>query len=336
MFASHSSGIGSLGLGLTQIQRAETGQGILATQTKLAQVSWSKGFGRWGQLSLNAFTSLTGPTNHAITLGYFVPLDFTASAGVSSMRTTTNDRSRIMTNTTLQRNMPAGDGYGYRMLLTDQRDAILGLTVQNEVGLYALDVSRLNGTDTVRVGASGSLVYLGSEVAAGRRVDDSFALVSVPGFENVRVMLNNQEVGRTNVRGNLLVPRLRPYENNSITIEQQDLPLSAEVVSLKIDATPYLRSGLVLKFAVRESFSGIAKFTDENGIPIRAGTTLSINGAAELIPIAERGEAFLTGLTETNRIRIIVDGKSCSIQIPYKRSDDLQPFLGTFTCKLEN
>lgn len=336
IFASFGSALGSFGLNLTQIQRADTGQDILASPTKLAQLSWSKGFGRWGQLSLNAFSSLHGPTNHAITLGYFVPLDFTASAGVSSTRATANDRSRITTSTTFQRNMPSGDGYGYRMLLTDQRDAILGLTAQNEVGLYALDVSRLNGADTVRVGASGSLVYLGGEVAAGRRADDSFALVSVPDFQNVRVMLNNQEVGRTNARGNLFVPRLRPYENNSITIEHHDLPLSAEVASLKLNATPYLRSGLVLKFAVRESLGGIARFTDENGIPIRAGTTLSINGAPELIPIAERGEAYLTGLTETNRIRIIVDGKRCSIQVPYKRSDELQPFLGTFTCKLEN
>jgi outer membrane usher protein len=316
-------------LGLTEIIRTNQ------ADTKLAQISWSKGFGKWGQFSLNAFTSLSGPTNHSISFGYFLPLDFTSSAGTSTTRSTSSGRSRVISNATLQRNLPPGDGYGYRLLATDRRDLIAGFTAQNNVGVYQLDVSRLNDITTTRLGVSGSLVYLGDELVAGRRADSAFALVSVPGFANVRVSLNNQEVGRTNSRGNLFVPRLRPYESNQISIDQQDLPMSAEVVTLRMDATPYLRSGLVVRFAVRESLSGIAQFVDESGIAIPAGATLSINGSPERVPVADRGEAFLTGLNAQNLIRITSGDRSCTITINYQRTDDPQPMLGVFKCKLE-
>ncbi len=329
LFGSVGTDWGSFAVGLTQIERSNQ------FETKLAQISWSKGFGKWGQLSLNAFSSLSGPTNHSVTLGYFLPLDFTSSAGTSTTRTTSNGRSRVSSNATLQRNLPPGDGYGYRLLATDHRDVIAGLTAQNSVGVYQLDVSRLNDITTTRLGVSGSLVYLGDELVAGRRAETAFALVSVPGFANVRVSLNNQEVGRTNARGNIFVPRLRPYESNLISIDQQDLPLSAEVVALRMDATPFLRSGLVVRFAVRESLSGIAQFVDESGAPIPAGATLSINGLPERVPIADRGEAYLTGLAAKNQVRITSEGRSCTITINYQRTDDPQPMLGVFKCKLE-
>jgi outer membrane usher protein len=334
VFAGLGSELGSFAIGFTNIQRDDTLGGAFSAQTKLAQLSWSKGLGQWGQLSLNAFTSLTGPTNHSITIGYFVPLGFTGSAGLSGTRSTSSGRSRTTSNASLQRNTPAGDGYGYRLLVTDDRDAILGVTAQNRVGVYALDVSRLGETATTRLGISGSLVYIGDELAAGRRAETAFALVSVPGFANVRVMLNNQEVGRTNELGNLFVPRLRPYETNQISIDQQDLPLNAEVTSLRMDVTPFLRSGLVVRFPVRESFSGIATFIDERGNAIPSGATLTINADTAAVPIAERGNAFLTGLKETNRIRVTFGGRSCTISIKYQRTEDPQPNLGVFTCKL--
>lgn len=329
LFGSVSTDWGSVALGLTQIARTNQ------AETKLGQISWSKGLGKWGQLSLNGFSSLSGSTNHSVSIGYFLPLGVTSSTGVSATRATSGGYSRVSSNITLQRNLPPGDGYGYRLLATDRSDLIAGLTAQNRVGVYQLDVSTINDTTTTRLGASGSLVYLGEELVAGRRAESAFALVSVPGFANVRVSLNNQEVGQTNARGNIFVPRLRPYESNQISIDQQDLPMSAEVSALKIDATPFLRSGLVVRFAVRESLSGIAQFVDELGVPIPTGSTLSINGSSERVPIAERGEAYLTGLAAQNQIRITFGGKSCSITINYQRTDDPQPMLGVFKCRLE-
>jgi outer membrane usher protein len=329
VFGSVGTDWGSIALGLTQIDRTNQ------AETKLAQISWSKSFGRWGQLSLNGFASLTGATNQSVSIGYFLPLNFTSSVGTSATRITSTGRSRVSSNATLQRNLPPGDGYGYRLLATDSRDLIAGFIAQNRVGVYQLDVSQLSEITTTRLGLSGSLVSLGDEVVVGRRAESAFALVSVPGFANVRVSLNNQEVGRTNARGSLFVPRLRPYESNQISIDQQDLPMSAEVVTLRMDVTPYLRSGMAVRFAVRDSLSGIAQFVDDSGAPIPAGATLNINGAPERVPIAERGEAFLTGLAAKNLIRITSGDRSCTITINYQRTNDPQPMLGVFKCELE-
>ena len=42
-------------------------------------------------------------------------------------------------------------------------------------------------------------------------MEQSFALVRVPGVSHVRAFMSNQEVGQTDGHGNLLVPNLLPY-----------------------------------------------------------------------------------------------------------------------------
>ena len=179
---------------------------------------------------------------------------------------TENDRTRRTENrVSLQRNLPTGDGYGYRIDVSDQDRAIADVRYQNRAGLYSLEVARQGNATSARVGASGSLIYMADELIAGRRVEEAFGLVQIPGFPNVRVYLDNQEVGRTNANGNLFISRLRPYQQNRLSIEQVDLPMSAEVLTLKLDATPYLKSGVVVRFPVKQSLGGIAQFVDETG-----------------------------------------------------------------------
>ncbi len=64
----------------------------------------------------------------------------------------------------------------------------------------------------------------------------------------MRVYHENQLIGRTDERGYLLLPGLRPYDANLIRVEQADLPLDVPIDAMEVDAIPRFRSGMLLDF----------------------------------------------------------------------------------------
>ena len=81
--------------------------------------------------------------------------------------------------------------------------------------------------------------------AGGRRV---CARESPGALRGVRVLANNQPVGRTGRRGSLFVPDLRSYLSSPIGIVQDDLPMEMKLGPVSQDiAVPY-RGGAVVVF----------------------------------------------------------------------------------------
>ncbi|QJR14832.1 fimbria/pilus outer membrane usher protein [Usitatibacter palustris] len=328
-FGSYGIGQASVGASYVRIDRPRE------ERLEFVQAQFSYSFREWGFLSMSAVKSRNGPQNDQFLVSYSLPFDFETTGSVSSSTTDAENGRRTENRATLQRNLPTGDGYGYRIDVSDQERALADLRYQTRFGLYSAELSRTGRYTSGRVGASGSLIYMDDELVAGRRVEEAFGLVQIPGFPNVRVYLDNQEVGRTNARGNLFVARLRPYQVNRLSIEQIDLPMSAEVMTLKLDATPYLKSGVVVRFPVKESLGGIARFVDESGHDMPAGSVATLLETNEQFPVADDGQAYLTGLSPSNRVRVTWGGRSCTITVPFKPGDDPQPLLGTFRCVLQ-
>ncbi len=332
-FASIGTSAGSFAMGYAALTRPAAN--LTLERSELLQLAWSIGVRRLGFFSVNAFANLQGTRDRSVVLAYTLPLDPFTQAGASSSVTRGAAGQQTENRVNLQRSLPTADGFGYRLDVSDQRRAIANLQAQNRSGTYGLELARLAGSTAGRLSAAGSLIYMGGELNAGRRVEDAFALVRVPDFPGVRVYLDNQEVGRTNGRGNLFVPRLQPYQVNRLSIEQLDLPLSAEVMSLKQETTPYLKSGVVVRFPVKETQGGMIRLIDAATRPIAAGAVVTNLDTGEAFPVARDGEAFITGLSAISRIRVSLRDKSCTIEFTYKRSADPQPRLGTFTCKLK-
>jgi outer membrane usher protein FimD/PapC len=77
-------------------------------------------------------------------------------------------------------------------------------------------------------------------------VRNSFALVRVPGVDGVRAYASHQEIGRTNRRGNLLIPDLLPYYGNELNIADTDIPIDYTVPDVRITLAPPYRGGAVV------------------------------------------------------------------------------------------
>jgi len=327
-FGSYGIGTSSIGVAYALIERP--GEAAM----EFAQATYSHSFRDWGFFSISAVKSLSGAKNDQVFLSYALPIDLMMTAGVSTTVSDAGQGRYVENRVSLQRSVPPGDGYGYRVDISDQDRALADVRMQTRTGLYSLEVARTTGATSARVGASGSLTYMAGELMAGRRVEEAFGLVQVPGFSGVRVYLDNQEVGRTNEGGNLFISRLRPYQVNRISIEQLDIPLSVDAPTLKLDATPYLKSGVVVRFPVKQSRGGIARFVDDRGEDLHSGSVATLLETGEQFPVAEGGQAYLTGLSAANRVRIAWAGRTCTISVPFEPGDDPQPVLGTFKCSL--
>ena len=295
---------------------------------ELVGASYGVTLGRLGFLSVSAIGFLSGDEDTAIELNFTRQLGerTSASASVQPQR----DEGLLQ----VQRYLPPGSGYGYRLQegLGDSQRRLASVSAQNDVGTYLLEASQAAGETGIRGSVSGGVALVAGDVFLSRRINESFAVVEVADYPGVRIYADNQVAARTDDRGIALLPRLRPYQNNPVRIETADLPLDAQIDTVEMNAIPYFRSGLVLAFPIKRSLGALIAVVLENGQPLPAGATARIAGGSDEFPSGERGEIYLTGLAAANRLQVSWRGQSCEFTVLFPATDDPLPHLGNHTC----
>jgi len=155
----------------------------------------------------------------------------------------------------------------------------------------------------------------------------------VRGYPDVRVYAENQEIGRTDAGGSLVVPRLLAYQRNALRIEQADLPFDAEFDALMQEAVPYARNGVVIDFAVRPARGALVTFVQESGAPVPPGARVRLDGSERSFAVANDGVAYLAGLAAHNRVVLSWRDRTCRIEFDLPATGDPQPRLGPFVCR---
>lgn len=297
----------------------------------LVNGTYSASLGTWGFLNISVLRFLGEDAKTVFAINFTYPLGprTSASAGV----TAENGRQQSLVQ--MQRSLPAGSGWGYRVLAgggeTERLEA--GLSAQTDYGTYSAEAGLANGRSAFRAGASGGIAYLGGRAFASRRIDESFAVLRLPEFENVRVYLANQVVAQTDGSGIALVPRLLPYQKNLLRIDQADLPLDVEVSALELEMVPWYRSGTLARFDVRRSRGATFTIRLEDGGPMPAGALVTLDTGAEAFPVGLRGEVYVTGLRARNLVAASWRERSCTLEILFEGTTDPLPHLGEYICK---
>ncbi len=325
--ASYSSPLfGSFGMAYVKQDNRDT------AKNELLSLSYSTRLGNRAYLGVTLFKSFVNSSSNSLGAFLLIPIDQRTSASLNTHRAKGADAySRI--NAQLQRNLDVESGYGYRIQSSNNGAREAEVSAQNGMAVGSLAMAIQDGSTATRASLSGSIVSLEGNFFASRRIDESYALVQVPGYANVRVYADNQLVGRTDSDGNVLIPRVRAYEKNAIGIESLDLPLSAKIDSLRLDAVPAYRSGVVLKFPVTQANGGTLKITLADGSALPVGAQIHLNEQGEIFPVGMGGEVYLTGMLDRNMLRVTWHGKSCLIPVSYTASSDPLPYLGSFTCE---
>lgn len=183
----------------------------------------------------------------------------------------------------------------------------------------------------MRLGMNGSLVMAGGIIRPVRQLGDAFAIVSVPGFAGIDIFHENQRVARTDAAGFAVIPRLRPYEPNSVSLDTLKLSLATELSSPRRTVTPARRAGVLLQFKAVKTQGALVRMLTENGDPVPAGAMLGLRG--ESFPVATNGEAWVTGLDAETDAIVEWGTKRCAVHIPLPDRSKARPRIGPLTCR---
>ncbi|NUR23447.1 MAG: fimbrial biogenesis outer membrane usher protein [Frateuria sp.] len=317
--------LGSFGVNYTrQDFRERSGVDLLGA-------SYSRSLGRMGYLSLSALRFLGSDGSTLVSLLFTVPLGTADSVSVNGQTRAGSSSGTLQ----YQHNLPVGSGAGWRMQagLSPRDPSLAELTLQNDVGTYTFGAAQSRGQRAYQASVQGGFALLDGGIFASRHIDQSFAVVQVPGFSHVRVYADNQAVAVTDAKGYAMVPRLRPYQRNPIRIEQADLPLDADIQGLQLDAVPYAHAAVALTFPVKAAHGAVVVVKLDDGSFLPAGATITVEGNATPFPVGYQGEAYLTGLGASDKLHASWHGQSCAMTVALPHTSDPLPRIGPVSCQ---
>jgi outer membrane usher protein len=301
--------LGALSLGYTG-QRYFTAQPV-----SVYTASFSRGFvGRaYLTLSLSRYTSSITQTQ-ALAL-VTVPIDPLTSATASVQSTKSGEDVEHRGEALLQRSLPIGQGFGYYMRANTDRLLAGGVSYAGPYGQYTLEASDADGATALRASATGAVAWVGRHFIASQSIEQGFAVVRVGDLGDVRVLQENQEVGRT--RGGTLaltqIPALSPIK---IAVDPVSVPMEISLEEVAREVVLLPRTGVLVDFKAMRDRTALVRLVLPSGQPVPVGATVTIDGRAEAFPVGFDGEAFLTRVTERQAITVRFNGSECRVVLP--------------------
>ncbi len=185
---------------------------------------------------------------------YFVGINWTLGKDIyasSLNRFSDGTRDNIVQ---VYKNIPGGEGLAYRASYEsldsgEFRSEIINPSVQYNAryGIYSADYSyqQTNYRDShaYTISAAGAAVYAGGAFGFSRPVNDSFSIVKVDELKDVKVSLSNTEMGSTDSSGMLIIPEIRSYNYNQVTLDPSNVPMDYQLPNVSVNISPSQWSG---------------------------------------------------------------------------------------------
>ncbi|WP_248731746.1 fimbria/pilus outer membrane usher protein [Pseudomonas sp. MWU13-2517] len=319
---------GSLGVGYFDVQAADD------SRTRLVNLTWSKPLWRNSSFYLSANREV-GDSNWAVQAQVVIPFDVYGSLSVGSERSKTG---QSLQRVNYSRAVPAeggvgfdlgyasGDGPAYR-----QADLTWRLqSVQLQAGVYGSSDAETRWAD-----ASGSLVWMDSQVFAANRVNDAFVVVSTEGFSGIPVRYENQVVGETDRSGHLLVPWTSAYYRAKYEIDPLNLPANVQVPNVEQRVAVRRGSGYLLEFPMRRVLSASVTLVDTRHEELPLGSQVRHEQSGALAVVGWDGLVYLENLAAHNTLQVTLgDGQTCQATFELDITQEQQvPLIGPLVCQ---
>lgn len=239
-------------------------------------------FATLGHVVEHSATGQTSENNLFFGVSYYPSNGY--SMGASRRESGNTDTDSIQ----FTKNIPVGEGWGLRL----QHDHVTSpdgqtnsvdsyLQVNTRPAILTANYQTMQGQDRYQLSAAGAISYVAGSVGLSRPIYDSFGLVRLDGLPNVRVLQNNQTIGKTNAAGEVFVPNMGAYLDNQISIDDRDIPIDYSLKSRDLYVAPGWRSGSLIKFDVRRirAVSGKLKIRVDNKLKPLTYHEIVIRGA---------------------------------------------------------
>ncbi|NOS98224.1 MAG: fimbrial biogenesis outer membrane usher protein [Methylotenera sp.] len=323
-----SDNLGTLGLSFASIKQYDSSTVTTFSSNYAVRVGENSSFNLYASQA-----NAGGTTSRAIGISLLVPLDNNRVASLyANSSSGQNDLYATLAQTPNQDNH-----LGWRLLAGQQqnhRREEAGAFYYGRYGTLTADVSNTSNQTALRLGANGGIAMADGNVFATQRLMNSFALVEVKDYGNVGVGIGNNMQTKTNKNGVAMIPNLAAYQSNSIRLNPQDLPVSADIESIEHDVVPAWRSAVKVNFPVRSGRGALLKIQLDDGEPAPAGAIVKIDGDNQEFYVARRGEAFVTGLQLSSTLVLSWNAQQCkvSVTLPPEILDEITR-LGPLLCK---
>jgi outer membrane usher protein len=260
--------------------------------TNTVQGTYSTSFGA-SQLMANLFHSTGTYAVTSATINLLIPID---------------SRNRIMSNIETQGGKTSGniqfshdarydahvDEPGYQFSLGPQNGSLQINESTSHVDLE-VGISHYPNMTETQLDARGSISNIDHHFYLSHNILQAYGIAEVPGYPHVKVTADNQYVGTTDKRGNLLIPNLQPYQKNKISLDTKDFPITANLEAFEKDAIPTYHSPAIARFTVHGEGGVVVHIKLWQGGFLPAGATLNVGDRSW--PVLDEGEAYLDGIT---------------------------------------
>jgi outer membrane usher protein len=300
-----------------------------ARHMNAATASMGSRLWKWGSLNATATYSPAVQKGTSFALTLTIPMEHRRNLMTTAELSGASQSNLVE----FQQSMPSGDGYGYRARYnTDNTDVAGEVDISDHYGSYSLASERSGLGTEYSAEERSSLIFMGKQVMATRWVDNSFALVDVPGQPGIRVYANNQYITRTNGRGLAIVP-LAPFDTNVVRLDDKDVPVEMTMDLGEQTLVPYSRTGMMVRFKAQETNGAtlILKGADGNFLPV--GTVVMVPGATESYEVAYDGEVFIMNLVTPAQLHVQGEKFECDVAVPKAPQGVALPRIGPLVCK---
>jgi outer membrane usher protein len=307
-----------------------------ASTSRILSASYSRQLPFDATLTLVAFAQMSNISNRGVFAGVTMALGggIRASANIQPMPDLNTGKTKLATTGQIYKELGQEIGsYGWSATAgTNQGSALAGSgAYRRSLGTLKVSASSYDGRPAASAEFQGALAMTGFSVAAGPRVDDAFAIVRA-GTPDVAVMAANQNVGKTNIFGTLLIPNLNAYSQNKIAIDPLTLPIETAFDSTNAIVTPRNRSGVLVDFGVRTSALALGfKITDPAGKVLEVGSVGYAEDTGEKFVVGYDGVVHLKSFGAVGKIHINLGDRDCSAMIVRQSVSGAAPG-SAFTC----
>ena len=271
----------------------------------------------------------------------FVGLTYNLNAEENALAIAQKSKDGNTQSIQFSRNVPQGEGLGYRIEVerasaADARQLRIAPFLQynfsaGSVSVNALDQIATGGARTQRaeVAFAGGVGCVNTSCLPSRTIADSFAIVDlgVP-IADVRILRNNQVVGKTSVAGKMIVSDLGSYYETEIRLNDQDLPIEYGFKLSALRISPALRSGSRIDFGVKRILTVFGKLIVSLGkrqLPLANYlAVLTQNERRRIISTENDGAFYLEDMVPGKYTGVaIVDGAACQFELTVPETEGI-------------
>lgn len=286
-----------------------------AVSTRLAGLGWSQPFGR----DLQAYASWLHALDHAGSDSLVIGLTSVFGRGSNAGLQYARDSDRGSARASAQHAPDGPLGLGWRAT-ADADDRGLreaeGAWATSR-GTYALGYAGIDGRGAPSATAQTAFAFVDGRGYWSRPIRDSFAVVDTGGVADVRVLRENQLVGRSDASGHLLLTDLQPFQRNRLAIDDRDLPIALGITEGSQTVAPPAGAGIAVRFAVDARPMQRLRLVDERGVAIPVGAALWLGADALSLPVGYHGLIYGDfGSGKRSSLSAQWPGGSCVARLP--------------------